>query len=236
MTHTAEQHAQTTNNVKQIKVTEIKREQRESQVNIAGIRLAGDNLIVDRSDKREILRPYRGQRLGFEGVLIDIVKPNPRNKYAYSLVFASLYAPEEKIELDHVVISITKAEFNTIHLELYTRYYFTAEVTKYFKTVHILGTPVKQENFMLDRLNIYKMVERTTSDLNQPTIYTMNRIQNVLLSKVIEPEHNEEELLQIINDIPNDGKVEQFIEEYNKRYQNVALNKLDMIDALYTNH
>jgi len=214
-------------------ITEIKREQKESRLNITGVKRENNHIIIDRSDKRELLRPYKGQRLGFEGVLIEILQPNARNDYTYGLVFASVYAPTVQIELDHVVIRINRGEYNTLNLERYTRYYFTARVTKYYKTVHVLNTPVVQENYMLERINTNKMVQLSTSQLTQPTVYTMNRIQNVLLSKVIKPQHTEEQLLDIVTGLPNDGKVEQFIDQYTDRYRNVTMNKSEIIDALY---
>lgn len=56
--------------------------------------------------RREILKPYVGLRLNFEGVLVNINHANKRNGYHCGLVFASIYAKNEILELDHAVIKI----------------------------------------------------------------------------------------------------------------------------------
>lgn len=183
-------------------------------------------------DTREVLRPYKKQRLGFEGVLVDILEPNRRNGYAYGLVFASVFAPNEGIELDHVVIQMDRVCFKKADLSLYTRYYFTARIDSYYKTVNIIGVVALQENFMLQHINLNKLREIPESKMDQPTMYVMARINNIMLCKG-ELRHTEEELVEKVFNTPNDGSVEQFIDECTGSYQQTVVNRRDMEEALY---
>lgn len=189
---------------------------------------------VDKTnDRREILRPYKHKRLGFEGVLIDLIEPNRRNGYTYGLVFASVYSASQNIELDHAVIKMGIAEFNQANLDLFERYYFTAVVKNYYKTGYILGIAAKIECFMLADINPHKIQKLNMSKLQQPTAYVINRIDNVLISKIIAPRHTKEELIEHVLNMPNDGSVERFINEYTQSYQNVEITKYEVINTLY---
>lgn len=183
-------------------------------------------------DTREVLRPYKKQRLGFEGVLVDILEPNRRNGHAYGLVFASVYAASEKIELDHVVIQMDKVSFKKAELSLYTRYYFTARIDSYYKAVNIIGVVALQENFMLQHINLNKLREMPESQMDQPTMYVMSRIHNIMLCKG-ELYHTEEELIDKVFNTPNDGSIEQFIDECTSSYQQTVVNRRDLEEALY---
>lgn len=183
-------------------------------------------------DTREVLRPYKKQRLGFEGVLVDIIAPNKRNGHAYGLVFASVYAPNEKIELDHVVIQMDKVSFRKAELNLFARYYFTASVAAYFKPTYIIGAVALQENFMLQDINLNKLRELGESQMHQPTMYVMTRINNILLCKG-ELRHTEDDLIKTVFNTPNDGSVEKFINECTKSYQQTAVDKHELVEALY---
>lgn len=185
-------------------------------------------------DKREVLRPYKKQRLGFEGVLVHIMQPNKRNGYTFGLVFASVYAPNEQIEIDHVVIEMDRASFGLTRLELFKRYGFTAKVSAYQKAGPILGILVQQECFMLEKINPKKMVELEESKIPQPTEYIKTRIKNVMLCKHTPVEHTEEELVTMVQNMPNDGRVEEFMNEYTRRYQGKKVDSFDIIQAIYS--
>lgn len=183
-------------------------------------------------DTREVLRPYKKQRLGFEGVLVDIIAPNKRNGHAFGLVFASVYAPNERIELDHVVIQMDKASFKKAELILFTRYYFTASIASYFKPTSIIGAVALQENFMLQDINLNKLREVPVSHMPQPTKYVLTRIHNILLCKG-ELRHTEEDLIHAVFQTPNDGSVEKFINDCTKSYQQTHVNRRELEETLY---
>lgn len=198
-------------------------------------------------DKRELLRPYKKQRLGFEGVLIHIIQPNKKNNMTYGLVFASLYAPNEGIELDHAVIEMERATYNQINIKPYTpgspsprldcfkRYTFTAKVNSYYKTGRIIGTPVQQECFMLQDINPLRLKITDESQLIQPTLYTQTRINNVMLSKtdVAKVRYTEDQLNEIVTTMPNDGTVEEFISVYTRSHHASKFDAFDIIDIVY---
>ncbi|WP_454101533.1 hypothetical protein [Metabacillus sp. SLBN-84] len=163
---------------------------------------------------------------------MDIFEPNRRNGYTYGLVFASVYAPNEKIELDHAVIKMAVVDFKKASVNLYTRYYFTAEIASYYRPTKILGIMAEQEKFMLQEIRVHKLREAAESKMLQPTMYVINRIQNILLFKG-EPRHTEDELMDIVYSTPNDGSVERFINEYTSSCQRVSINKLDLLETLY---
>jgi hypothetical protein len=182
-------------------------------------------------DTREVLRPYKKQRIGWEGVLIDIIPPNKRNGYTYGLVFASLYAPNEDIELDHAVIKMEPQEFKRADFSQYTRYYFTAAVASYYKAVSILGVIAQRENFMLQNINMRKLRELPESKMTQPTMYVATRIHNIMLSK--ELRHTEEELIDTVLHTPNDGSVERFINDCTNSYRQTSVSKKEIEETLY---
>lgn len=183
-------------------------------------------------DTREVLRPYKKQRLGFEGVLIDILEPNRRNGYTYGLVFASVFAPNEKIELDHAVIQMDIADYKKAKLNLYTRYYFTAGIASYYKATNIMGVIAQQENFMLQNITLHKLREEPESQMTQPTMYVMKRINNIMLCKG-DVRHTEGELVETVFHTDNDGSVEQFINECTESYQQANVNRREMEETLY---
>ena len=183
-------------------------------------------------DTREVLRPYKKQRLGFEGVLIDIKKPNRRNGYNYGLVFASVYAPNERIELDHVVIEMGIGDFREAGFKRFTRYYFTATIASYYKVADIMGISAERENFMLIDINVNKLREAPISRMKQPTMYVTSRIDSIMLCKG-QLYYTEDELISTVFNKPNNGSVERFINHATEIHQQSALNRQDMIKALY---
>lgn len=183
-------------------------------------------------DTREELRPYKKQRLGFEGVLIDIIYPNRRNGYLYGLVFGSIYAPNEKIEVDHAVIQMDQLSFKKAGLELFNRYYFTAVVKSYFKLTNILGVMAERENFMLAEINLNKLKEFPVSYIEQPTMFVQNRINSIMMCKGDNP-FTKEWLMEQVLRLPNDGSVEEFIDDCSRRNQQSHVGRHDMINILY---
>lgn len=197
-----------------------------------------DHVIKESNNAEEIrtrkaLAPYKHKRLAFEGVLIHIIEPSKKNKFTYGLVFGSVYAFNENIEIDHAVIKMEQTVFETLNFELYKRYHFTAEIQSYYKTERIIGILAKREYFMLTKINAYKIKPLDYSHLTQPTLYVRNRIQNISVSKTIEPPHTKEELYELIEKLPNDGSIEKFIDNYTKCIQHKKLSSYDIIDALY---
>lgn len=186
-------------------------------------------------NKREVLRPYKKQRLSFEGVLIHVIPPDRKNNYLHGLVFASLYAPNEQIELDHAVIEMDRQGFAQSKLELFKRYQFTAKVSTYHKPGPIMGISVQQECFMLQQINAKKITQIETSRLTQPTEYIRTRMNNVLLSKNTQAivRYTEEQLMDLVTSMPNDGTVEEFMNVYTRSHQIAKVNAHDIVRAVY---
>lgn len=185
-------------------------------------------------DTREELRPYRNRKLRFEGVLIDVIQPNSQNKLnslTYGLVFGSVYAPNEKIELDHVVIKINKNAYHESNVHLFNRYRFTATVESYMKIVKIEGISAQTESYMLIRPNRIEVMEG--SSLQQPTRFVKNRIERITTCNT-SGDHNTDELYAMIEQRKNNGDVEEFCEKYIRGLQPNKVTKLDMINTLYS--
>lgn len=192
------------------------------------------------------MRPYKKKRLGFEGVLIDIIEPNSRNGYSYGLIFGSVYAPNEHVEIDHAVIKVSKYDFNLItsylNFECFKHYHFTAQIATYYKVAYFEGlstkgepyVEAKKENFMLQNLNAAKIEPITEPHLTQPTIYVNRRIDNIMLCKTSPVRHTKEQLLGIVANLPNDGSVEHFINTYTQSYQYTKVSEYDLINTLYS--
>lgn len=181
--------------------------------------------------RREALKRHKGDRLKFEGVLCDILQPNIRNGFTYGLVFLSLYVDSHNIEIDHAVIKLDKSHFNSYDLQVFNRYEFTVMIDSYYKATDILGISAQREYFMLSDINKIQKVK--TSNLGQPTLSVTNRLTNVMASKTITPEHTEEELMDIVMDLEDDGSVEEFINDYTKNLQHKKMDSHQIIKNLY---
>lgn len=186
-------------------------------------------------DKRSALQPYKKQRLLFEGVLVHAIEPNKKNGYTYGLVFASVYAPNEDIELDHVVIQMDKGSFKLNRFTLFKRYEFTAKVTTYWKPGPIMGVLVQQECCMLEQINVNKIHMIEESQLTQPTLYIRNRVRNILASKCedVQVRYTETQLFDILTTTPNDGSVEEFMNVYTKSHQIAKVDAFDIQKVVY---
>lgn len=183
-------------------------------------------------ERRSILEPYLHQRLGFEGVPIDIIEPNRKNRFTYGVIFASVTHTENpNIELDHTVIQVTVDDFEKLKIEPYKRYKFTAVVKSYTKTERILGIPAVCKYYMLADINPKKFTKIEETVIKQPSIYVKSRIDSIL-----ENENNvytKEQLIDIVKRIPNDGSVERFINNYTTSFQRVQYNMKDIESILY---
>lgn len=186
-------------------------------------------------DTRDALRPYKHQRLSFEAVLVDITLPTKKNHYEYGLVFGAVYAPNECIELDHVVITCDKGTFNRAKLELYKRYKFTALVSSYKRANRICNTLAQTEVFMLTDIKSHRIKEIETSKLTQPSLFLMNRIETSLGCDSRPVPHTREGLLELALREPNDGSVERFIDTYTKLNQVTEFDRFAVIQALAQN-
>lgn len=187
-------------------------------------------------DTREELRPYKKQRLSFEGVLVSVIQPNKKNAHTYGLVFGSVYAKNEDIELDHVVIQMSRQDYQVAKLELFNRYRFSAEVGTYYKTAYFSGLPGQRENFMLQNININKLKVLETPEESfvvQPTRYIKQRIKSIVSHKNGEVLHTYDELIHRVVNTPNDGSCEKFINDYNQLYQYRKVNHDVITKALY---
>lgn len=186
-------------------------------------------------DTREELRPYRNRKLHFEGVLIDVIQPNSQNKLnslTYGLVFGSVYAPNEKIELDHVVIKMNKNAYYGSNVQLFNRYRFSASVETYMKVIKIEGIPAQTEGFMLVRPHRIEVMEG--SNLQQPTRFVRNRFERMTACNTSGIHNIKEELYNIIENLKNNGDVEEFCENYIRGLQSNKVTKHDMINTLYS--
>ncbi|MBD7970374.1 hypothetical protein [Paenibacillus gallinarum] len=183
-------------------------------------------------DTREELRPYRNRKLGFEGVLIDLIQPNAQNKQTYGLVFGSVYAPNEKIELDHVVIKVSKCVYQASNVELFNRYRFTAFIESYMKVKSFDGIEALTESYMLVKPNIIEVMEN--SNMQQPTKFVKSRIKSIMICKTSDIRHTEAELYEMISKLQNNGSVENFINKYTRSIQHKKVTQTDIINTVYT--
>ncbi|MGC6589066.1 hypothetical protein ACPV3A_29495 [Paenibacillus sp. Dod16] len=182
-------------------------------------------------DTREELRPYRNRKLGLEGVLIDVIQPNVQNKQTYGLVFGSVYAPNERIELDHVVIKVNKYAYEASNVKLFKRYRFTAFVESYWKVKKIEGIEALTECYMLIRPHVIEVMEN--SNLQQPTQFVKSRVESFMKYKTSCIHHTEAELFEMISHLKNNGDVEEFIGTYARRYQHKKVTQHDIINTIY---
>lgn len=184
-------------------------------------------------DTRQELEPFKGQRLRFEGVLIDIVPPTRKTMNQCSLVFASLYEKNLKIELDHVVLQAPPTQVEYYELELYQRYYFTAEVGSYTKTVKLMGVNAQKLHFMLKNINMRKIRICEESHIPQPSLYIRRRVDNALNNPYRTSPFTKEELLDHIEGLNNDGSKEAFVETYTQALKTKHITRHEINKIIY---
>lgn len=183
--------------------------------------------------RREVLKPFLNKRLRFEGVLIDVIEPSIKTNNQYGLVFASLYAKNEKIELDHAVIKIRPKKFKKANFEKYSRYTFTAGIDHYHKLEFILDIPTQRRHYMLTDINIYKMSIITTSDLEQPTAYVHTRASYIDYQEKQNKKHHPIE--EHIKHLKNDGSIEKSINIHLEKYKKQKINEKNTTKNFYKN-
>lgn len=181
----------------------------------------------DFDKRREILKPHVGRRLSFEGVLINIQGANKRSKHHCGLVFASIYAKNENIELDHAVIKIHPQKIKHLNLERYRRYTFTAEIYVYHKAEELLGVLTQRRYYTLTDINLKKLQPTNITHLTQPTKYVQSRLARLCrYDDKVFPEKN---ILSLIND----GTIEKTVDQKLAKTQRERITKTSMISALY---
>ena len=176
--------------------------------------------------RREILKPYVGLRLNFEGVLVNINHANKRNGYHCGLVFASIYAKNEILELDHAVIKIHPKKLKCLNLRCYTRYTFTAEIGTYHKVEKVLSIPTEVKYYTINNINTNKIAIMQTSNLTQPTKYVKTRLGHIA-------KHDNQSNTNILA-LRNDGSIEKHVDQYLESFRKHKITKNDIITALYS--
>lgn len=165
-------------------------------------------------DNREILRAHKGKRLVFEGVLIAVYKPS-HLRDQFQLVFASVAALHEHVEIDHIVVHTDKNPYHVSrNLGVGKRFRFAANVAPYKKVQHLLEQPAQTENYMLVDINFHRVETQATSTLMQPTEFVRNRAKTVAAHDLCP--YDQDELTAIALTYPNDGAIESYFEEWRR--------------------
>lgn len=206
---------------------------------------------INPSSFRPELEPYVGQRLFVQGVLIDIQKPSKKTRNHYTLVFGSLYFPNEDIEIDHAVITVTKkflrqCELNEQPIETFRPYGFTVAITKYThnkwnKELQVITTA---ENYAIGDINVHRLEQldelplfpekRCTSSGRQPlSLFLLNRINTIAENPASEIKKGE--LIHILYLLPNNGAREAYMDMYSYKIRQTKYTKTDIKNTLYRN-
>lgn len=184
--------------------------------------------------RRLPLSPYLNQRLRFEGVYTHRNKPSKHTKFRHGFLFTSIYAKNEDIQLDHVVIEVLQKEyFDKLEtLELNKRYSFSAEIKSYYKPVMVLGILVQREHFMLSNINYNTLKEQPQSNMVQPTYYVSSRVQQIIANNFIDHGYNNnmKKLISDIHALNNDGDVEKLINKLVRKTEKKNPNRLQRKD------
>lgn len=180
-------------------------------------------------DNREILRRYKNQRLAFEGVLIAVRQPiNPREEYR--LIFGSVAAIHEPVELDHVVIHTPHNPYQPPRtLGVGKRFRFKATVASYKKVQDLLYQPAQVENFELTCVDLKRIEHADASHLAQPTQFVKNRAESIALRDACP--FSADELIDMALTYPNDGAIEYYFEEW-RQFTNPTFEPDDVAKSL----
>lgn len=166
-----------------------------------------------------------GLRLNFEGVLVNINHANKRNGYHCGLVFASIYAKNEILELDHAVIKIHPKTKRFKLTMLYTLQFY-AEIGTYHKIEKILSIPTEVKYYTINNINTNKIAIMQTSNLTQPTKYVKTRLGHIA-------KHDNQSNTNILA-LRNDGSIEKHVDQYLESFRKHKITKNDIITALYS--
>lgn len=185
--------------------------------------------MLDIVDQRSILEPHVGKRVFVEGVLIDITTPNKKNHFTYGLVFASVNLPNEKLELDHVVIPVKK-DFTQLHeLKIYTKYGFSALVDTYEKTKNIEGVLVQAKAYQLNNINKNRFNESVPLHGKPLSIYIQNRLRRLSIMKL----PIDIDQLGTVLQKKAQGEREQYIGQLTTTLQKTNVTQANILDTLY---
>lgn len=174
---------------------------------------------------REILKPYVGTRHLCQGILIDLIEPNKRNRHKRSGVFASIYLPKLDIELDHSVIILPGKLKDIEDLELFKKYEFTIEVNTYTTTKIINNIKALGTKYQLTNISTTKFKQIDPMKPDDLSVYLNNRL---IRFKYTERESLKKHILTL-----PEGQREAFIEKLTGRKQRRTLNKHNIIKELY---
>lgn len=179
--------------------------------------------------RREELSHYVNERLYVEGVLIDINKPNKKNQYRAGLVFGSVNLPNEKIELDHIVISVPESFIYKHELKIYNKYGFTAKVGTYTKRKYILGTPVHTKSHHLTDINQNRFAELEPKCPENLSRHIKNRLATFQRNNM---PINMVELNKILRTL-NEGERERYLSNIAMTTKRKDITHADILDSIY---
>lgn len=183
-------------------------------------------------DQRLTLEPFVGQRLFVEGVLIDINNPHKKNGYTYGLVFASVTLPNERMELDHVVIPVDKRFMAQHQPKLFTKYRFTALVDSYTKIKKIYGISAHVRAYQLNHINSKRFAQADLSVPTELSIYIQNKLRRFASSNL---QLNVDELGRILSTKP-EGERERYLNQLTMTLQKTSVTRADLLNELYKQH
>lgn len=178
---------------------------------------------------REELSNYVNERLYIEGVLIDINKPNKKNKFRAGLVFASVCLPNENIELDHIVIAVPESFIYKHELRIYDKYAFTAKVGTYSKRKYILGTPVNTKSHHLTDINQNRFKKIKPSCPEDLSRHIKNRLATFQKNQL---PINMPEINRILREL-NEGERERYLSNISMTTKRKDITHADILDSIY---
>lgn len=180
-------------------------------------------------DRRLTLEKHVGKRLLVEGILIDIHQPNQKNGYKYGLVFASVHLPNEKDQLDHVVIPVNK-QFIMIHEPTrFKKYRFTALVESYTKINYLYGIAAHVKAYQLNNINTRRFDEMDTIYSPHLSYYIQNTLRRLDTSNL--PININELSIIILN--KKEGQREKYLNQLTMTLRKPTVTKAEILDKLY---
>ena len=179
--------------------------------------------------RREELAKYNNERLYVEGVLIDINQPNKKNSNRLGLVFGSVSLPNEKMELDHVVISVPDNFAERHELQLFKKYSFTALVGSYNKRKMIMGTPVQAKAYHLVDINHKRFEEIQPNQPEDLSRHLKNRLASIQRQGV---SINMVELNRILRG-KKEGEREKYLSTLSKTLTKTDVTHADILNTIY---
>lgn len=175
------------------------------------------------------LKPYVGEGVTCQGVLIDIIPARKKSQHRPCLVFGSVQLVGKGEELDHLVVMVTDEWIEWNGLKMYNKYQFKGIVQSYWQTREVCGIPAKTKDWGLRDVMQYKVKELPKERKNQ-----LSRFLNLRLEEMLRTGYTNSDVVYTRKRLLNmkEGTRERVVETLIRKKRSRSMNRYEREVAL----